>query len=335
MASASIFESFGAFGAFGDFYARFPNEVHFLGVMFVMIVAYIVGKQHNSLLAKTAMSAMLDLFRQNFARIGDHGADLIIDTPNEYIIYLTGRRHVECVHGTIKMKPRQDLIRTIFSLVSAASEDYITFNVTMNEGEYSDGVFAVVPKASGVAVRNRFFDIQHFTKASNQPTLDDSLIVLTESNELTSAILPLVVDKLNEGAKWLKYFIVSDQPTRKPESSTTEPATKRITLSFKLPHRKAMHEIRPLAEALIACLDGLPAKCHVTPIAKGKISKAREELSAEYEKKEQEKRAKELQEKRQREKKEAEASMSASAQRKLAAKEEKKAQKKRQKVIRG
>ncbi|KAG0226287.1 hypothetical protein BGW42_003783 [Actinomortierella wolfii] len=320
--------------SFGQFYARFPHEVHFLGVMFVMIVAYFVGKQHNSLLAKTAMGVMLDLFRENFARIGDHGADLIIDTPNEYIIYLTGRRHVECVHGTIKMKPRQDLIRTIFAFVSSGYEDQITFNVTMKANEYSDGVFAVVPKASGVAVRNRFFDVERFTKASNQPTLDNSLIALTESNELTSAILPLVADKLNEGAKWLKYFIVSDQPTHKPESVPIMSGVKRISLSFKLPNRKAMHEIRPLAEALIACLDGLPEKCHVTPIAKGKIVKAREELIAEYEKKEQEKRAKELQEKRQREKREAESSMSASAQRKLAAKEEKKALKKRQKVIR-
>ncbi|KAG0251308.1 hypothetical protein DFQ27_008849 [Actinomortierella ambigua] len=328
MAAAPVFESF------GDFYARFPHEVHFMGVMFVMVIAYVVGKQHNSLLAKTTMGVMLDLFRQNFARIGDGGADLIIDTPNEYIIYLTGRRHVECVHGTIKMRPRQDLLRTIFSLVSGTSDDYVTFNVTMKQNEYSDGVFAVVPKTSGVAIRNRFFDIQRFTKASNHSALDESLIALTESNELSSAILPLVVDKLNESAKWLNYFIVSDQPTHKPEGLTKEPATKRISLSFKLPQRKSMYEIRPLAEALIACLDGLPTKCHVTPIAKGKIAKAREELYAEYEKKEQEKRAKELQERRQREKKEAEASMSASAQRKLAAKEEKRAQMKRQKVVR-
>lgn len=91
-------------------------------------------------------------------------------------------------------------------------------NVTMNPDEYSDGVFAVVPKLSGTQLRNKFYDLNTFTKASNQKVLDDSLITLTESSELTDAILPLVSEKLNKAAKWLDYFIVSDQPMYKPES---------------------------------------------------------------------------------------------------------------------
>ena len=117
-----------------------------------------------------------------------------------------------------QMKPRQDLIRTIFTLFSTPVLDTCTLNVTMNPDEYSDGVFAVVPKTSGTKIRNRNYDLTTFAKASNQKSLDESLITLTESNELTEAILPLIADKLNQAAEWLDYFIVSDQPAAKPES---------------------------------------------------------------------------------------------------------------------
>lgn len=115
------------------------------------------------------------------------------------------------------MKPRQDLIRTLVTLFATPVQDTCTLNVTMNPAEYSDGVFAVVPKSTGTTVRNKYYDLTTFTKASNQKTLDSSLITLTESNELTEAILPLINDKLNMAAPWLDYFIVSDQPSHKPE----------------------------------------------------------------------------------------------------------------------
>jgi len=116
------------------------------------------------------------------------------------------------------MRPRQDFIRTLVTLLSTPVQDTCTLNVTMNPNEYSDGVFAVVPKSTGTAVRDKYYDLTTFTKASNQRTLDSSLITLTESNELTEAILPLINDNLNKAAQWLDYFIVSDQPAHKPET---------------------------------------------------------------------------------------------------------------------
>ncbi|KAF8970998.1 hypothetical protein BGZ46_010364 [Entomortierella lignicola] len=276
---------------------------------------------------------MLPLFRANFARVGDNGAELAIDSPHEYIIYLTGRRHVATVHGLIKMRPRQDLIRTLFGFLSTPPQDTCTLNVTMNPNEYSDGVFAIVPKSTGTAIRNKHYDLTTFTKASNQKSLDSSLISLTESSELSDAIVPLVSEKLNQAAQWLDYFIVSDQPSHKPEKVPTEPYVKRISLSFRLPHSRAAREILPLAEALIACLDGLPRDCQVTSVTKAKISKAREEALKEIGKKAQAERARELEEKRLKEKREQEKNLSPEAQRKLAAKEEKKALKKRQKQV--
>ncbi|KAK3844957.1 MAG: hypothetical protein J3R72DRAFT_59616 [Linnemannia gamsii] len=305
----------------------------YLSIILFILVTYMFGKKHNEILAKTTMAVMLPLFRANFSRVGDNGAELAIDAPHEYIIYLTGRRHVATVHGLIKMKPRQDLIKTMFSLFSSPVLDTCTLNVTMNPDEYSDGVFGIVPKASGTKIRNRNYDLLTFTKASNQTSLDESLITLTESSELTEAILPLVADKLNQAADLLDYFIVSDQPSTKPESLPKKPHAKRISLSFRLPKATEARKVLPLVEALIACLDGLSRECHVSALIKNKIVKAREEASKDIGKKAQAVKARELEEKRLREKREAEKTLSPEAQRKLAAKEEKKAQKKRQKRV--
>ncbi|KAG9070644.1 hypothetical protein KI688_008182 [Linnemannia hyalina] len=315
------------FNSMQDLFEQFGHEVMYLSIILLILITYIFGKKHNEVLAKTTMAVMLPLFRANFSRVGDNGAELAIDAPHEYIIYLTGRRHVAT------MKPRQDLIRTISTLFSTPVLDTCTLNVTMNPDEYSDGVFAVVPKSSGTKIRNRNYDLTTFTKASNQKSLDESLITLTESNELTEAILPLVADKLNQAAEWLDYFIVTDQPTDKPESLPTKPHAKRISLSFRLPKATEARKVLPLVEALIACLDGLPQDCHVSTVIKNKIVKAREEASKEIGKKAQAEKARELEEKRLREKREAEKNLSPDAQRKLAAKEEKKALKKRQKKV--
>ncbi|KAG0368719.1 hypothetical protein BC939DRAFT_446691 [Gamsiella multidivaricata] len=320
------------FDSFQELRARLGHEMMYLSFIILILVTYWVGKRHNEVLAKTTMAVMLPLFRANFARVGDHGAELAIDAPHEYIIYLTGRRHVATVHGLIKMRPRQDLIRTLFTIFSTPVQDTCTLNVTMQPNEYSDGVFAVVPKTTGSIIRNKYYDLTTFTKASNQKALDNSLITLTESNELTEAILPLISNKLNEAAQWLDYFVVSDQPSFKPETLPTEPYAKRISLSFRLPNARDTREIAPLVEALIACLDGLPNACHVPSVIKTKISRAREEAAKEIGKKAQQERARELEEKRLREKREQEKNLSPDAQRKLAAKEEKKAIKKRQKM---
>ncbi|KAF9959107.1 hypothetical protein BGZ65_000837 [Modicella reniformis] len=310
---------------------RFGNEIMFLSFIVLILVTYFTGKRHNEVLAKTTMAVMLPLFRANFARVGDNGAELAIDAPHEYIIYLTGRRHVATVHGLIKMRPRQDLIRTIATFFSTPVPDTCTLNVTMNPNEYDDGVFAVVPKSTGTTIREKYYDLTTYTKASSQRMLDSSLITLTESNELTEVILPLISDKLNKAAQWLDYFIVSDQPSHKPENLPTEPHAKRISLSFRLPNANNAREIVPLVEALITCLDGLPDDCHITALTKTKIIKAREDASKEIGKKAQVERARELEEKRVREKREQEKNLSPDAQRKLAAKEEKRAIKKRQK----
>lgn len=321
------------FDSFQDLFQRFGHELMYLSFILLILITYIFGKKHNEVLAKTTMAVMLPLFRANFSRVGDNGAELAIDAPHEYIIYLTGRRHVATVHGLIKMKPRQDLIRTIATLFSTPVLDTCTLNVTMNPDEYSDGVFAVVPKKSGTNIRNRNYDLTTFTKASNQQSLDETLITLTESNELTEAILPLLADKLNQAAEWLEYFIVSDQPSAKPESTPKKPYAKRISLSFRLPKATDARKILPLVEALIACLDGVPQEYQVTSTTKSKFIKAREEAAKDIGKKAQREKARELEEKRLREKREAEKSLSPEAQRKLAAKEEKKALKKRQKRV--
>ncbi|KAF9957041.1 hypothetical protein BGZ72_002233 [Mortierella alpina] len=335
---ANVFtDSFSAqtpyFESFQDLRERYGHELMYLGFILLLLIAHLVGKRHNEVLAKTTMAVMLPLFRANFSRVGDNGAELAIDAPHEYIIYLTGRRHVSTVHGLIKMKPRQDLIRTLLTFFSSPAQDTCTLNVTMNPDEYSNGVFAIVPKATGTAVRNKYYDLSTFTKASNQKSLDASLITLTESSELTEAILPLVGEKLNQAVSWLDYFIVSDQPMYKPETMPTQPYAKRISLSFRLPNARNAREIVPLIEALIACLDGLAENCHVSTVIKSKISKAREEASKEIGKAAQAEKARELEEKRLREKREQEKNLSPEAQRKLAAKEEKRALKKRQKSV--
>ncbi|KAF9430627.1 hypothetical protein BGZ76_000770 [Entomortierella beljakovae] len=331
MASLTLLASVAA--VLQDLREDFGNEVIYFCIIIIILVTYWIGKRHNEVLAKTTMAVMLPLLRANFARVGDNGAELAIESPNEYIIYLTGRRHVATVHGLIKMKPRQDFIRTLFSLFNATPKETCTLNVTMNPDEYSDGVFAVVPKSTGTTIRNKHYDLLTFAKASNQPSLDDSLITLTESSELSDAILPLISEGLNNAAEWIDYFIVSDQPTHKPTTAPTKPHAKRISLSFRLPEARQAKAILPLIEALILCLDGLPRNCHVSSTVKAKISRAREEANKELGKKEQAEKARELTEKRLKEKREQEKNLSPDAQRKLAAKEEKKALKKRQKQV--
>lgn len=85
-----------------DLLEQFGHEFMYLSIILLILITYMFGKKHNEVLAKTTMAVMLPLFRANFSRVGDNGAELAIDAPHEYIIYLTGRRHVATVHGLIK-----------------------------------------------------------------------------------------------------------------------------------------------------------------------------------------------------------------------------------------
>ncbi|KAF9962774.1 hypothetical protein BGZ70_007896 [Mortierella alpina] len=297
---ANVFtDSFAAqgpyFASFQELRERYGHELMYLGFILLLLIAHLVGKRHNEVLAKSTMAAMLPLFRANFSRVGDNGAELAIDAPHEYIIYLTGRRHVSTVHGLIKMKPRQDLIRTVFTFFSSQLTAWFSFSPT----------------------KGRIASVSSL----------DSVKVISEASR------DFWFEALVKAVSWLDYFIVSDQPMHKPETLPTQPYAKRISLSFRLPHAKNAREIIPLIEALIACLDGLAENCHVSTVIKSKISKAREEASKEIGKAAQAEKARELEEKRLREKREQEKNLSPEAQRKLAAKEEKRALKKRQKAV--
>ncbi|ORX93092.1 DUF1682-domain-containing protein [Basidiobolus meristosporus CBS 931.73] len=316
-----------------DFYVEFIFITGIAGYF----LQYFRGKTTNEQLAKKWLDTYLPIFRENFAHLGNEkGHFLMKDGPADYMFYATGRAHCRYVMGTMKLLPRHDVIGMMFNLYTQ-SVDLITMVIQMNEGEYDDFFFSILPKKKAHILRKDRYDINTFGRQVNQTKLPNSFCIFTEHSEVTDLIVcDEVVKVLEECEEFVEEICFSDQPSTQP-TSVEEKSPKTISISFRLPPAAELHKVSQLHELAMYLVDYISDRAKFSRECKNKLKKTREEAMKVILKSTAQEREEALQQRKaeERRKKQAEASkLSPEAQRKLEEKQKKKESRKKRSTIR-
>ncbi|KAL1919297.1 uncharacterized protein VTP21DRAFT_1990 [Calcarisporiella thermophila] len=327
----------------------FKYEIAIVAFLVVYFINYSNGFKKNQALAKRWMSKQLSLFQDQFSLVGDgEGHSLLKDGPADYIFYLSGRVNCKYVHGKVKLKPRHDLViyiwKTISNLIGNGKEmlDTVTFDVTMNDNEYENFVFAVVHKTRTKEAKESNFAVSKFSKQGISSLLPSSFNIFSEAAEITDVLLnSKVVETIKKYESQLLEIVISDMPRVKPEKDLKENYPKRLRVTFKLPQDNQLDSTCELSELVFFLIDALPKNCaSFRADTKKRLRANREELRRSYQKQLELERIEEAQKKRD-EKKKAEkeriAKLSPEEQRKHEERERQKELRKRQKkmMVRG
>ncbi|RUS33528.1 hypothetical protein BC938DRAFT_471212 [Jimgerdemannia flammicorona] len=316
-----------------------------IGFFLIYFVRWWTGSSDNEAIAKQWVSSVIGQLREQFSLIGDErGNTLIKDGPADFILYMSGRRHVQYVHGFIKLKLRNDLAGWISQaavrLVGFGKPQYdeVTFNVVMNDGEYEPFVLAVLPKSEAKEVREARFDLLKFTKSVNCKRVPLTFTTYCEAADLADLFLDgKLGDAIYKADEFFGGLIISSYPKEAPlKFDGTFPNT--VTLIIRLPSDRArLKETKPLVELLTEVIDALPGRAlNLKPEIRNKLKKNREEVEKDYAKAAAEERQEELIKKKAEKRKEEEErvrKLSPAEQRKWEEKEKKAELKKQQKKM--
>jgi len=149
-----------------------------LGVLLYALAAttvYILGKRHNLGIAKAWAKKFVlggGVVVKNFSRLDtgeeEGGGVLLKESPHEYRFYASGRRFCESMDGFIKLKPRQDLVSIVTSILYP-STDTITLDVFMNDECMDDFVFAVAKRKFATKLHKEQKDLNEFASIVDIP----------------------------------------------------------------------------------------------------------------------------------------------------------------------
>lgn len=124
---------------------------------------------------------------------------LIKDSDSQYSLWCSGRVACQGMLVQVRLMPRQDLCLCLMHYLSrpksgplSMSSDRVVLKVVLDDPELDSWVFAVgVKKSLGVLVKDHF-DLATYPadrKGGRFPGLPESMVVLSESPEITSAVL--------------------------------------------------------------------------------------------------------------------------------------------------
>lgn len=95
-------------------------------------INFIAGRNKNQKLADTWFEVHRDLLERNFTLVGDDGkkepesSGLVKETENVFMLWCSGRVHVEGMLIEIKLIKRQDLINTITRLIYPSTDQIVS-----------------------------------------------------------------------------------------------------------------------------------------------------------------------------------------------------------------
>ncbi|KAI9263331.1 hypothetical protein BDA99DRAFT_509970 [Phascolomyces articulosus] len=316
----------------------FKAEAILVSFFFLFIVLWYSGSSANASKAKKWLDSQIEYLNQQFAMIGNKADKTVLfkDGPNDYQLYVTGRRNVQFGHWWINLKPRSDILGWVVSLVASlvgygeTPADQLTIDMTLDKDLNKAFVFAILPKDKAQSIRDNRYDLKQFTRLADSPQLPSNLTVYTEVQKLADQILSSKVSELISQSPDFKSLIITSQTDYEPEKYKGDQELT-FHLTANLSDRREMVELACLLPDIINDL-------HLTTDIKNKLKKNREELEKKAAKALAEERAEELARKKA-EAKKAEAdkvkSMTPAEQRKWEEKERirelKKSQKKRTK----
>ncbi|KAK4157134.1 hypothetical protein C8A00DRAFT_40496 [Chaetomidium leptoderma] len=164
-------------------------------------------------------------------------------------------------------------------------------------------VWAIVHKERMKQVREDRYDVS-LTVTKDHPKLPNWLTVMTESAEITDALLtPELIKAAELAGDHLEYLIVSDQPMEKPKTLNETTPRKRIFLKYRVPSDNDYTNLVPIFQCFLRLTDRLVQGTRFRPEVLRKVKAARETTIKQIQKADEEERAEERAQERERVKK--------------------------------
>lgn len=192
-----------------------PAEFKFEPFLLLAVVGTIVwglaGRRTNTAKATGFWKALRPWLQTEFAHVGADEPDAMSsDGPQTFLGYASGRRGCSGLTIRLDLRPRQDpimlfyeVIRSVVDVGWTGHEDRVTaeWRIPANveagqetgELEPKDGwVFAIVNKQEMGNVRSDRWDVKTFTEVKESPLLPPRFVLMSESGDVTDAILKSV-----------------------------------------------------------------------------------------------------------------------------------------------
>ncbi|KAI9478063.1 MAG: hypothetical protein EXX96DRAFT_595564 [Benjaminiella poitrasii] len=270
----------------------------FIGYLFV----WYQGKNSNMSKAKNWLNGQIEFLESQFALVGDKKTGdksvLMKDGPADYLLYTSGRRHVQFGHWWLKLKPRNDLLTffttTVLSMTGYAkpATDRVNLKLHLDKALPEKFVFAVVKKELSDDLFKNRFDLKRVAKlASSKVIPENQFIIYSETQKLSDLILNSKVGEIiSQNLDRLQSVIISSLPAEEPERFESDNYLT-LYLDFLMPN--AANGLDPYVE--LACyVPDFISQLRLTSDIKSKVNKNREELVREFSKKAAADRAEEL-----------------------------------------
>ncbi|GAA6009921.1 CCDC47 family protein [Rhodotorula paludigena] len=303
----------------GPFRLR-PAQMHMEGIMVAVLAAYLVtaflSRKANRSRAAKWFKANERVYREEFSGVGLGGDKLFEgDGGDEFVSYATGRRGVESAWSKVStggydlLAKLYDAARGIADYAYDSGADRITVDLKLAAPKGTPGakfVFAVVRREVLKKTRDARWDLRKFTTTSETAGVSPSLIVMTESGDVTSAMLKDpdtgLFDALKDGSEGLEYLeslVISDMPLETPDEEKPKlPENEfRLTLSMRLPPASKSAATAPWIQLACNIADVIYTKQRLLPEGTvNKLKKRRAEVLYELRKAEREEEAARAQE---------------------------------------
>ncbi|KAH8909813.1 DUF1682-domain-containing protein [Coniochaeta sp. PMI_546] len=212
----------------------------------------------------------------------------------EFATYATGRQNVAFVDVKLTLKKRFNPIVTFIEATVgffwdtfAAPEDTCEaflypfdgkealtvpglpgaaeLKAQQSKSAYDGFVWAIVNKERMKQFREERYDLS-ITLTKDNPKLPAWLTVMTESAEITDAMLtPELIKAAEQAGELLDYLIITDQPVERPKTLDETVPRKRIFLKYRLPGNNDYTSLVPIFSYFLSLADLLVKQAHFRP----------------------------------------------------------------------
>ncbi|KAL4399107.1 endoplasmic reticulum calcium ion homeostasis protein [Malassezia pachydermatis] len=257
-----------------------PKLFRIQGIVLGVVVVYIVFATLGHLLNKQRMAAWSKVYgeylRKEFAQVGIDATSaepkLMWNGSDEACLFATGRRGVDTLHATVSLRPWQDPLRILVSMLYDMlmlparpwlASDNVTLTFTLPKApRVNGGVFALISKYKLREVRYDRYDmlfarVADAANASASRDLDERFAIASESGNITDRWLGEVgqrgddqrralgiTEALNGPAGlFLESLVFTDQPHVRPlYPHLDQERVERLELTMRLPRTQRQAE---------------------------------------------------------------------------------------------
>ncbi|GAA5881269.1 hypothetical protein JCM16303_004872 [Sporobolomyces ruberrimus] len=283
-----------------------PAEMRMESLFLIFFLFYSLStlliRRQNTRTASTWFRSNEKVLRQEFAGVGFGTDDQLwkVDGGDEYVSYFSGRRAVEYGWAKLNLEGYDLLTKAYYALRRVLDPNYdprtnkiiLDFKLSPLVGTPGAKMcFALLRRDQLKRLQDSRWDLRTFTKLSESLPIAPELIVMTESGDVTSALLLDSVntglkDVLKSGTEELDCFeslIVSDMPVKEPDSTNPKLPTDEfhLILTLRLPPKSRSSSTESLISLACNIADVIHRKEKLLPeVAISKANKRRSDTLA-------------------------------------------------------